>query len=85
MRREGRGDRCERGTWRHDRGERTLYFTPSEPGPVYGPDRPRLWRVLRVEGMGGANTVMALRWVALASRNLPVQFYRVHLRIAASG
>jgi hypothetical protein len=58
-----------------------LYFAPSGPGS----DRPQLWRVLQVEGMEGANTVMVLRWVALASRNLPVQFYRVHLRIAASG
>lgn len=81
----GRGDRCEQGKWWHDHGQQVLYFTPSEPGPVYGPDNPDLWQVLQVEGMEGANTVMVLRWVALASRNLPVHFYRVHLGTAATG
>jgi len=84
-RHDGREDRCELGTWRHDRGERTLYFTPSEADPVYGSDNPQLWRVLRIEGMEGANTQMVLRWVALASRNLPVQFYGVYLGTTASG
>jgi hypothetical protein len=34
--------------------------------------------------MEGANTVMVLRWVALAGRNLPVRL-PVHLKIAVSG
>jgi hypothetical protein len=38
-----------------------------------------LWRVLQIVGLEGANTFMVLRWVALASRNLPVLFFRVHL------
>jgi hypothetical protein len=64
-RHEGLGKRCERGTWRHDHGQRTLSFSPSEPGPAYHPDNPQLWGERQVEGMEGANTVMVLRWVAL--------------------
>jgi hypothetical protein len=78
-RHEGRGDRCERGTWPHDRSERTLRFDQSKPDS----DQPQLCRVLQIEGMEEANPAMVLRWVALASRNLPVQFFRVHLSNAA--
>jgi hypothetical protein len=81
-RRDGPGEDCSRGAWRHDRRERALYFTPSEPGPGYGPDRPQLWRVMEIAGLEGTNTIMVLRWVALAARNLPVLFYRVHVRAA---
>ncbi|HTU92849.1 MAG TPA: hypothetical protein VMF69_22405 [Gemmataceae bacterium] len=78
-RREGQGDHTSRGAWRHNQGEEVLYFTPSEAGPVYGPNRPQLWRVLQIVGLEGANAFMVLRWAALASRNLPVLFFRVHL------
>lgn len=78
-RQEGKGELLSRGSWRHDHREEVLYFTPSEAGLVYGPNRPQLWRVLQIVGLEGANTFMVLRWVALASRNLPVQFFRVHL------
>jgi hypothetical protein len=81
-RHEGRGEHTSRGTWKHDHREGMLYFTPSEPGLIYGPDRPQLWRVLRIMGLEEANTFMVLRWVAVASRNLPVLFFRVHVRSA---
>jgi hypothetical protein len=78
-RREGQDENASRGTWHHDHGEELLYFTPSEAGPIYGPNRPQLWRVLQIVGLVGANSFMVLRWVAVASRNLPVLFFRVHL------
>src|SRR6266478_4232414 len=65
-RHEGRGEHTSQGTWRHDHCERVLYFTPSEPGPIYGPNRPQLWRVLQIVGLEEANTFMVLRWVAVA-------------------
>jgi hypothetical protein len=75
---EGRGEHTSRGTWRHDPGERVLYCEPSEPRLLYGPGRPQLWRELQIPGLEGSNACMLLRWVALASRNLPVLFFRVH-------
>jgi hypothetical protein len=77
-----RGEHALHGTWRHDHEEELLYFTPSEPGPIYGPDHPQLWRVLQLTGLEGANTFMILQWVALAVRNLPVLFYRVRVENA---
>src|SRR5262245_13375549 len=76
---EGRGEHQSQGTWCHDQTDQVLYFTPSEPSLGYGPDKPHLWRVLQIAGFEGANTVMVLRWVAVATRNLPVLFYRVHV------
>jgi len=76
------GEHLSRGVWRHDQSEQILYFTPSEPGLVYGPHNPHLWRVLEIAGFEGTNSVMVLRWIALAPRNLPMLFYRVHARTA---
>jgi hypothetical protein len=81
-RHEGRDEHRSHGMWRHDQSQQVLHFTPSEPGPIYGPDNPQMWRVLRIAGFEEANAIMVLRWIALASRNLPVLFYRVHARAA---
>ena len=78
-RHEGRGEHTSQGVWQHDRRKGVLYFTPSEPGPIYGPTRPQVWSVLRIVGLEEANTFMVLRWVALAPRNLPVLFFRVYV------
>lgn len=50
-----------------------------------GPDTPddtdrmsSSWWVLSIHSCEGSNCILVLRWVALASRNLPVLFYRVH-------
>jgi hypothetical protein len=79
---EGGSEHTSQGTWRHDHGEELLYFAPSESGPIYGPDRPRVWRLLQIKGWEGIDSVMVLRWEALAPRNLPVLFVRVHLKAA---
>ena len=78
-RRQSHPEHCSQGVWRHDPKRQLLYFTPSDSGPVYGPDNPQLWRVVQIE----PSTFMLLQWVALASRNLPVLFYRVHLKTVA--
>jgi hypothetical protein len=75
---EGQSEYTSRGTWHHDHQKEVLYFTPSEAGPIYGPDRPQLCQVLQINGLEGANTFMVLRWGALAIHNVPVLFFRVH-------
>ena len=37
------------------------------------------WSLLSVTTCERSNCIMVLRWLALASRNLPILFYRVHL------
>lgn len=82
---EDREEHCSWGTWDHDRAEQLLIFRHSESAQGYSPSRPQLWRVLQFPGLEGADTIMVLRWVALSSRNLPVQFYRVFPTTAEPG
>ena len=61
------------GSWRHDYSSRIVTFDPDQKKPD---ERPSRWRVLQIEELGASSSFMVLRWVALASRNLPVMFYR---------
>jgi hypothetical protein len=75
-REEGGPERDDQGRWHHEEGEDVMRLESTTPDQF---DRiSSLWWVLEIKGLEGANTIMVLRWCALASRNLPVLFYRVH-------
>jgi hypothetical protein len=68
--------RRDSGRWFHDEAEGVLRLESDAPD-----DTDRLsssWWVLSVHTCEDSNCILVLRWVALASRNLPVLFYRVH-------
>lgn len=64
---------AEVGRWTTVEGETVLSLQPD-----LTTDRPRRWWVLAVTTCEDANTLLVLRQVILASRNLPILFYRVH-------
>jgi hypothetical protein len=69
--------RVDRGCWHHKEGGETLRMESETPN-----DHDRIssdWWVLSIKRCEGSNCLMVLRWAALASRNLPILFYRVHL------
>jgi hypothetical protein len=67
----------DRGRWHHKDGDETLRLESETPSDV---DRiSSTWWVLSVKTCEESNCLMVLRWAALASRNLPILFYRVHL------
>ena len=70
-------ERVDRGRWHHKEGDETMRLESETPD-----DHDRIssrWWVLSVKNCEDSNCVMVLRWSALASRNLPILFYRVHL------
>jgi hypothetical protein len=70
-------ERVDRGRWHHGEGDETLRLesdTPDDQDSIS--DR---WWVLTVKTCEDSNCLMVLRMAALASRNLPLLFYRVHL------
>ncbi|HSI37324.1 MAG: hypothetical protein ACAI43_19470 [Phycisphaerae bacterium] len=66
-----RGDRTFSGTWSQD-AENTITFVPTKGD--FDPNDLR-WDA---ENWRDSNCVLSLRWAGLASRNLPIFFYRVH-------
>jgi len=69
-------ERVDRGRWDHKEGDETLRLESETPD-----DAERIsnqWWVLSVKTCEESNCLMVLRWAALASRNLPILFYRVH-------
>ncbi len=75
--REPSFERADRGCWYHKEGDEELRLESEAPD-----DEDRIsiqWRVLSVTTCEDSNCLMVLRWSALASRNLPILFYRVHL------
>jgi hypothetical protein len=77
VRHEPGNERIDRGRWYHKDGDETLRLeseTPDDNDLISS-----LWWVLSVKTCEDSNCLMVLRWVALASRNLPLLFYRVHL------
>jgi len=64
------------GRWFHDEADGVLRLEPDTPGD--SDDMSTQWWMLSVRTCEESNCIMVLRWVALASRNLPVLFYRVH-------
>jgi hypothetical protein len=77
-RREEGDVREDHGRWHHQDGESTLRLEPatSRPDDLVGETN---WEVLSVTTCEDSNCLMVLRWIALASRNLPVIYYRIHL------
>lgn len=77
VRQDATGDRVDRGRWQHKDGDELLSMEselPDEKSKISD-----AWSVLSVKTCEGSNCLMVLRWFALASRNLPILFYRVHL------
>jgi hypothetical protein len=77
VRQEPDFQRVDRGRWHHKEGDETLHLESETPV-----DEDRVsnqWWVLSVKTCEESNCLMVLRWAALASRNLPILFYRVHL------
>jgi hypothetical protein len=69
-------ERVDCGRWHHKEGDETLRLESETPD-----DSDRIsdqWWVLSVKTCEDSNCLMVLRWVALASRNLPILYYRVH-------
>ena len=76
VRREPDYERRDSGRWFHDEVEGVLRLESDTPDDNdRGSSR---WWVLSVRTCEDSNCILVLRWVALASRNLPVLFYRVH-------
>jgi hypothetical protein len=76
VRREPDYERRDTGRWFHDEAEGVLRLESDTPDET---DRmSSSWRVLSVRTCEDSNCILVLRWVALASRNLPVMLYRVH-------
>jgi hypothetical protein len=80
VRQEPEYERLDRGTWHHQTSEEVLRLESTSPDEE---DRlgatANTWWVLSVRTCEDSNCLMVLRWAALASRNLPVLFYWVHL------
>jgi hypothetical protein len=75
------GERTDQGRWHHEEGGDVMRLESDTPDEF---DRiSSLYWVLEIKGLEEANTIMVLRWCALASRNLPILFYRVHLQPSA--
>ena len=69
-------ERRDTGRWFHDETEDVLRLqsdTPDETDRISSS-----WWVLSVRTCEDSNCILVLRWAGLASRNLPVLFYRVH-------
>jgi len=76
VRREPDYDRRDIGRWFHDESQEVLRMeseTLDDNVGMYSS-----WCVLSVRTCEDSNCILVLRWLALASRNLPVLFYRVH-------
>ncbi|MGH7169322.1 MAG: hypothetical protein ACRELG_03485 [Gemmataceae bacterium] len=83
VRRESDYERRDAGHWEYDEAEKVLQLQPEmadESGPTC-----RAWRVLSVTTCEDSNVLLVLRALILASRNLPILFYRVHCNGKAYG
>ena len=76
VRREPDYERKDAGRWFHDEAEGVLRLKSDTPN--YIDQISSSWSVLSVRTCEDSNCILVLRWLALASRNLPVLFYRVH-------
>lgn len=69
-------ERRDAGRWEYQEAEKVLRLnsdTPDEADRMSGG-----WWVLSVNTCEDSNVLLVLREVVLASRNLPILFYRVH-------
>jgi hypothetical protein len=75
-RREPDYERMDSGRWFYDEAEAVLRLESDKPDD--NEQTSSSWLVLSVLTCEASNCIMVLRWAGLASRNLPVLFYRVH-------
>jgi hypothetical protein len=76
MRREPDFELRDKGKWEYCEAENLLELKPEPPAD---PNQAfQGWRVLSVKGCEDSNVLLVLRQAILASRNLPILFYRVH-------
>lgn len=68
-----RAEIAEEGVWTLAENDSVLLLTPKDG------ERSR-WTIHDVTGCEFASTLLVLRWLALASRNLPILLYRIHPR-----
>jgi hypothetical protein len=76
-------ERRDEGRWEYHEAVNLLELQSkmaAEPSPMC-----RGWRVLSVTTCEGSNVLLILRRAILASRNLPIIFYRVHCNGKAYG
>jgi hypothetical protein len=71
------------GKWEYQEAEKLLQLEPDAPGDSN--KEFRCWWVLSVNGCEDSNVLLVLREAILASRNLPILFYRVHCNDRAYG
>lgn len=65
-------ERRDTGRWQYDEEARVLSLVSDSEGMSGG------WRVLSVTTCEDSNVLLVLRQIVLASRNLPLLFYRIH-------
>jgi hypothetical protein len=65
--RENRAVETVSGNWSHGPSEDVLQFEPGQS-----------WSVHYINNLEDSNLILVLRWLALASRNLPIMFTRIH-------
>jgi hypothetical protein len=70
-------ERVDSGQWCHKDGGDVMQLKSDSPDECDSISSE--WWVLTVKDCESSNCLMVLRWAALASRNLPILFYRVHL------
>lgn len=83
VRKEPKYERRDTGRWSLDEAKGVLrleFDTPDDNNETSSS-----WWVLSVKTCEDSNCLMVLRWIALASRNLPVLLYRVHCNDRAYG
>ncbi|MGH7225181.1 MAG: hypothetical protein ACRELF_18320, partial [Gemmataceae bacterium] len=76
IRREPDFELRDAGKWEYREAENLLKLNPDTPNDSN--EDFRRWRVLSVKGCEDSNVLLVLREAILASRNLPILFYRVH-------
>jgi hypothetical protein len=83
IRREPDYDRRDAGRWSYNEAENLLLLEYDAPDEFEKTSDG--WRVLAVTGCEDSNVLLVLRAAILASRNLPIVFYRVHCNDRAYG
>jgi hypothetical protein len=76
VRREPDFELRDNGKWECHEAENLLQLEPEMPGDSNKEFSG--WRVLSINGCEESNVLLILREAILASRNLPILFYRVH-------
>src|SRR5438094_5606704 len=83
IRREPDYERRDTGRWSYNEAENLLLLEYDSPDEFERASEG--WWVLAVKGCEDSNVLLVLRAAILASRNLPIVFYRVHCNERAYG